>query len=83
MRGVEGRYRADLDLVFANPDDSPLKPDSISATVSALFKRLGIPKPKGAALHLLRHSRTSILLAALKVLATRSAHPLNRGIPSC
>ena len=56
-------YRADLDLVFASPDGSPLKPDSISATVSALFKRLKIPKPKGAALHLLRHTHTSILLA--------------------
>lgn len=56
-------YRSDLDLVFANPDGTPLKPDSISATVSALFKRLKIPKPKGASLHLLRHSHTSILLA--------------------
>jgi integrase len=56
-------YRADLDLVFANPDGTPLKPDSISATVSVLFKRLKIPKPKGASLHLLRHSHTSILLA--------------------
>ena len=56
-------YRADLDLVFAHPNGSPLRPDSISASVSALFKRLGIPKPKGAALHLLRHSHTSILLA--------------------
>ena len=56
-------YRADLDLVFANPDGTPLKPNSISASVSALFKRLKIPKPKGAALHLLRHSHTSILLA--------------------
>jgi integrase len=56
-------YRADLNLVFANPDGTPLKPDSISATVSALFKRLKIPKPKGAALHLLRHTHTSVLLA--------------------
>jgi integrase len=56
-------YRADLDLVFAHPDGTPLKPDSISASVSALFKRLKIPKPKGAALHLLRHSHTSVLIA--------------------
>jgi integrase len=56
-------YRADLDLIFANPDGTPLKPDSISASVSALFKRLKIPKPKGSALHLLRHSHTSVLLA--------------------
>jgi integrase len=56
-------YRTDLDLVFANPDGTPLKPDSISASVSALFKRLKIPKPKGAALHLMRHTHTSVLLA--------------------
>jgi integrase len=56
-------YRADLDLIFANPNGSPLQPDSISATVSALFKRLKIPKPKGAALHLFRHSHTSVLLS--------------------
>jgi len=56
-------YRADLDLIFAHPDGTPLKPDSISASVSALFKRLKITKPKGAALHLLRHSHTSILIA--------------------
>jgi integrase len=52
-------YRSDLDLIFANPDGSPLKPDSISATVSAQFRRLKIPKPKGGALHLLRHSRVA------------------------
>lgn len=56
-------YRADLDLIFANPDGTPLKPDSISATVSALFRRLKIPKPKGSALHLLRHSHGSHMLA--------------------
>ncbi len=32
--------------------------------MSALFKRLKIPKPKGVALHLLRHSHGSHLLAA-------------------
>ena len=56
-------YRVDLDLIFANPDGTPLKPDSVSATVSALFKRLKIPKPNGSALHLLRHTHTSVLLA--------------------
>jgi integrase len=30
-------YRTDMDLIFANPDGTPLKPDSISASVSALF----------------------------------------------
>jgi integrase len=56
-------YRTDLDLVFAQPDGLMLRPDSISASVSALFKRLKIPKPKGAALHLLRHTHTSVLLS--------------------
>ena len=49
--------------MFANPDGTPLKPDSISAIVSALFKRLKIPKPKGAALHIIRHTHTSVLHA--------------------
>lgn len=57
-------YRSDLDLIFAEPDGSPLKPDSISASISALFTRLKIPKPKGSSLHLLRHSHGSHLLAS-------------------
>lgn len=70
-------YRSDLDLIFANPDGTPLRPDSISATVSALFKRLKIVKPKGAALHLLRHSHTSHLLASgvpLPAVSARLGH---------
>lgn len=70
-------YRHDLDLIFAEPDGTPLKPNSISATVSALFKRLKIPKPKGAALHLLRHSHGSHLLAngvPLPVVSQRLGH---------
>ncbi|HWE53595.1 MAG TPA: site-specific integrase [Bryobacteraceae bacterium] len=57
-------YNTQLDLIFAEPDGAPLKPNSISYSVSALFKRLKIPKPKGASLHLLRHSHRSHLLAA-------------------
>jgi integrase len=57
-------YSTEFDLIFAEPDGTPLKPNSISASVSALFKRLKIPKPKGASLHLLRHSHGSHLLAA-------------------
>ena len=70
-------YRADLDLIFANPDGTPLKPDSISASVSALFKRLKIPKPKGAALHLLRHTMASQMLdggVPLPVVSQRLGH---------
>jgi len=70
-------YRGDLDLIFANPDGSPLKPDSISATVSVLFKRLKIPKPKGASLHLLRHTMASQMLdggVPLPVVSQRLGH---------
>jgi hypothetical protein len=42
-------YRADQDLIFANADGSPLKPDSISSAVSLLFRRLKLPK--GTSLH--------------------------------
>ncbi len=63
-------YRSDLDLIFANPDGTPLKPDSISASVSLLCRRLGLPK--GASLHTLRHSHGSLLLADGVDLATVS-----------
>jgi integrase len=55
-------YRADMDLIFANPDGTPLKPDSVSSAVSLLFRRLKLPK--GASLHSLRHTHTSQLLAS-------------------
>ncbi|MGA2137144.1 MAG: tyrosine-type recombinase/integrase [Bryobacteraceae bacterium] len=64
-------------MIFADEDGSPLKPDSISASVSALFKRLKIPKPKGAGLHLLRHTHTSHLLASgvpLPAVSARLGH---------
>ena len=63
-------YRADLDLIFANPDGTSLKPDTISATVSLLCRRLGLPK--GVSLHTLRHSHGSVLLADGVDLATVS-----------
>jgi integrase len=68
-------YRADLDLIFANPDGTPLKPDSVSAAVSLLFRRLKLPK--GASLHSLRHTHTSHLLASgvpLTVVSARLGH---------
>src|SRR6266567_2533760 len=64
-------YRSDLELIFANPDGSPLMPNSISSTVSRLCRRLGLPK--GASLHVLRHSHASLLLADGVDLATVSA----------
>ena len=68
-------YRVDLDLIFANPDGTPLKPDSISAAVSLLFRRLKLPK--GTSLHSLRHTHTSYLLAdgvPLPVVSARLGH---------
>lgn len=68
-------YHADLDLIFANPDGAPLKPDSISAAVSLLFRRLKLPK--GASLHSLRHTHTSHLLASgvpLPAISARLGH---------
>ena len=50
------------DLIFCNPDGSSLKPDSVSAAVSLLCRRLKLPK--GASLHTLRHSHGSHLLTA-------------------
>ena len=55
-------YQSDEDLIFAEPNGSPLKPDSISSAVSQLFRRLKLPK--GASLHTLRHTHGSHLLAA-------------------
>ncbi|MGD0497577.1 MAG: site-specific integrase [Bryobacteraceae bacterium] len=54
------RYRADLDLIFANPNGTPLKPNSVSSTVSRICKKAGLPR--GASLHVLRHSHASQLL---------------------
>jgi integrase len=68
-------YRADLDLIFANPDGTPLRPNSISSVVSLLFRRLGLPK--GASLHSLRHTHGSHLVAdgvPLPVVAERLGH---------
>jgi len=64
-------YRSDLDVIFANSDGTPLMPNSISSTVSRLCRRLGLPK--GASLHVLRHSHASLLLADGMDLATVSA----------
>jgi integrase len=63
-------YGTELDLIFANTDGKPLKPDSVSAAVSLLSRRLKLPK--GASLHTLRHSHSSHLLADGVDLATVS-----------
>ena len=63
-------YHTDLNLIFASPDGTPLKPDSVSASVSLLCRRIGLPK--GVSLHTLRHSHGSVLLADGIDLATVS-----------
>ena len=50
------------DYIFCNPDGSPLKPDTVSAAVSLLFRSMKLPK--GTSLHTLRHTHGSHLLAA-------------------
>ena len=57
-------------LIIANPDGTPLKPDSVSETVSRLCRMLGLPK--GASLHTVRHSHASLLLEKGVDLATVS-----------
>jgi hypothetical protein len=53
-------YQGDLHLL--QPRQSPVKPDTISASVSLLFPNLIFPK--GASVHTLRHRHSSHLLAA-------------------
>ncbi|MEQ1887529.1 MAG: site-specific integrase [Bryobacteraceae bacterium] len=68
-------YHLDLDLVVCNPDGSPLKPDSVSAAVSALCRRLKLPK--GVSLHTLRHTHGSLLLVGgmeLPAVSARLGH---------
>jgi integrase len=71
FREQYGPTYQDQDLIVANPDGTPLRPDSISATVSNLFRRLKLPK--GASLHSLRHTHGSHLLAAGMELTAVSA----------
>jgi integrase len=67
-RKKQDEYRAHFgetyqgNFIFSNPDGSPLKPDTVSASVSLLFRSLKLPK--GASLHTLRHTHGSHLLAA-------------------
>ena len=59
---IESQVWANLNGNIANPDGTPLRPDSVSSSVSALCWRLKLPK--GVSLHTLRHSHGSHLLAA-------------------
>jgi integrase len=68
-------YRTDLDLVFGHPDGSPLRPDSVSASISLLCRRLKLPP--GASLHTLRHTHATHMLVGgvpLQVVSERLGH---------
>lgn len=68
-------YRTDLDLIVCQPNGDFLRPDSISGTISALARKLKLPK--GTSLHTLRHSHGSQLLAAgmeLPAVSARLGH---------
>jgi integrase len=58
-RQLGDRYQ-DNDLIFCQEDGRPLWPNSVSASVSFLCRRLGLPK--GTSLHSLRHTHGSLLL---------------------
>jgi integrase len=63
------------DLVFANPDGSPLKPDSVSAAGSLLCRQMKLPR--GASLHTLRHTHATHMIAGgvpLQVVSERLGH---------
>jgi integrase len=65
-------YRTDLDLIFCEPDGNFLKPDSVTAKVCVIMKKLGI---RGS-LHSLRHSQASELFdeVPLTTIAKRLGH---------
>jgi integrase len=68
-------YRADLDLVFSNPNGSPLNPDSVSSAISLLCRRLKLPK--GVSLHTLRHTHASHMIVGgvpIQVVSERLGH---------
>jgi integrase len=69
-------YRTDLDLIFAAPDGDYLKPDSVTAKVCVVMKKLGL---KGS-LHTLRHSQASELfdIVPLTTISKRLGHSSTR-----
>jgi integrase len=76
-RQMGPRYQ-DQGLIFAQEDGTPLWPDSVSASISALCRRLGLPK--GTSLHSLRHTHASVLLENKVPLTTVSKRLGHRSI---
>ena len=70
-----GAAYQDNDLIFCQENGAPLWPNSVSASVSYLCRRLGLPK--GTSLHSLRHTHASVLLengVPLATVSQRLAH---------
>ncbi len=71
---IAGGYRADLDLVFAQVDGSPLDPESVALTFTRRGARSGLPRIR---FHDLRHTHCAGLIAAgqdAKVISRRLGH---------
>ncbi|MGD1098450.1 MAG: site-specific integrase [Bryobacteraceae bacterium] len=64
-------YRTELDLIFCQPNGELLKPNSVSGSISALCRRLKLPR--GVSLHSLRHTYASILIKQGVPITTISA----------
>jgi integrase len=69
-------YKSELDLIFAEPDGDFLKPDSVTAKVCVVMKKLAIP----GSLHTLRHSQASELfdVVPLTTISKRLGHSSTR-----
>jgi integrase len=69
-------YQSSRDLIFAEPDGGFLKPDSVTAKVCVVMKKLGL---KGS-LHTLRHSQASELfdVVPLTTISKRLGHSSTR-----
>ncbi len=65
---------ADLDLVFARPDGTPIHPERLTRTFEAFVRASGLPRIR---LHDLRHTCASLMLSAgvpAKVASERLGH---------
>lgn len=71
---MAGRELTPDDLVFSNPDGSPLLPNSLTHAFSAIARRLGL---EGIRFHELRHTHASLMLRQVihpKIVSERLGH---------
>ncbi len=74
LKQTMGESYVDRDLVFTQPDGSPVHPDFLSQTFDRSVKRLGLPRIR---FHDLRHTHATLGLAAgvpAKVMSERLGH---------